>query len=235
MSWLYLPEVVEGCSDHSCSDGAPSVTSSENRTVNRLSWQESETASCTTRPSGTTLEHSTGDPGVDAWISSLPVSPASLSQSPANNSAKTTSETAGQTPRGYLARYDPSTSCWRTSQRSLFQDTLEEFSGIFPRQGTMRDGTCFQRLELEHLTYERGSGYAPDFPTPAARDYRYPNKTPYSERGGGPKGEQLPNAIGGPLNPTWGEWLMAWPREWGALEPLATGRFQEWLSAHGVS
>lgn len=33
------------------------------------------------------------------------------------------------------------------------------------------------------------------FPTPCARDYRSPNKLPFSERGGGRKGEQLVNFI----------------------------------------
>jgi hypothetical protein len=31
------------------------------------------------------------------------------------------------------------------------------------------------------------------WPTPAERDYRYPNRLPYQDRGGGSKGEQLPN------------------------------------------
>ncbi len=52
------------------------------------------------------------------------------------------------------------------------------------------------------------------WPTPASRDYRYPNAKPYSERGGGKKGEQLPNAIGGALNPQWVEWLMGFPIGW---------------------
>jgi hypothetical protein len=52
------------------------------------------------------------------------------------------------------------------------------------------------------------------FPTPASRDYRSPNTLPYSERGGGKKGEQLPNVIGGQLNPTWVEWLMGYPLGW---------------------
>lgn len=52
------------------------------------------------------------------------------------------------------------------------------------------------------------------WPTPAARDYRHPNSKPFSERGGGTKGEQLPNAAGGPLNPTWVEGLMGFPSGW---------------------
>ena len=59
-------------------------------------------------------------------------------------------------------------------------------------------------------------------PTPAGRDWRHPNKKPYSERGGGTKGEQLPNAIGGPLNPRFVEWLMGFPDGWTDLEPLET-------------
>jgi hypothetical protein len=58
-------------------------------------------------------------------------------------------------------------------------------------------------------------------PTPAARDYRSPNLKPYSERGGGKKGEQLPNVIGGQLNPTWVGWLMGYPPEWVNSAPLA--------------
>ena len=52
------------------------------------------------------------------------------------------------------------------------------------------------------------------WPTPAARDHRHPNSRPYSERGGGTKGEQLPNAVGGALNPPWVEWLMGYPIEY---------------------
>jgi hypothetical protein len=59
------------------------------------------------------------------------------------------------------------------------------------------------------------------WPTPASRDYRFPNKKPYCERGGGTKGEQLPNAVGGALNPTWVAWLMGYPPEWVNCAPSA--------------
>jgi len=79
------------------------------------------------------------------------------------------------------------------------------------------------------------------WPTPASRDFRGPNMKPFSERGGGKKGEQLPNAVahqmhptpdagaakgrgvqssgdrsrlGGSLNPQWVEWLMGFPEGW---------------------
>jgi hypothetical protein len=60
------------------------------------------------------------------------------------------------------------------------------------------------------------------WPTPAARDYRFPNAKPYSERGGGTKGVQLPEAAGGPLNPRWVEWLMGFPLGWTDCGPSAT-------------
>lgn len=44
----------------------------------------------------------------------------------------------------------------------------------------------------------------------------------------------LKKAIGGQLNPNWVEWLMGWPIGWTALEPLATGRFRQWLELHGI-
>lgn len=77
------------------------------------------------------------------------------------------------------------------------------------------------------------------FPTPAARDYRTPNKRTRTDRGGGLKGEQLPNFVehhlpsrpvpqmedGQPsspdgrgsrrrLNPVFCEWLMNLPPFW---------------------
>jgi hypothetical protein len=39
--------------------------------------------------------------------------------------------------------------------------------------------------------------------------------------------------VGGPLNPTWVEWLMGWPEGWTDLRPLETGKFREWLRSYG--
>lgn len=66
------------------------------------------------------------------------------------------------------------------------------------------------------------------WPTPAARDWR-------SGKGRKDNGHtpQLPEQIGGQLNPRWVEWLMGWPIGWAALEPLGMDRFQQWLGLHG--
>jgi len=71
----------------------------------------------------------------------------------------------------------------------------------------------------------RGDGGAGrTWPTPAARDYRHPNALPYSERGGGTKGEQLPNAVGGSLNPQFVEWLMGFPKDWTVIFGWKNGK-----------
>ena len=37
---------------------------------------------------------------------------------------------------------------------------------------------------------------------------------------------------GGSLNPTWVEWLMAWPLGWTDLKPLGTDKFRQWRRQH---
>lgn len=85
------------------------------------------------------------------------------------------------------------------------------------------------------------------WPTPASRDYRSPNAESLEDRGGGNKGEQLPNFVAhhfslpqaqpttvgqesSPprrtsllrLNPVFGEWLMGWRLQWTKAEPNAS-------------
>jgi hypothetical protein len=67
-------------------------------------------------------------------------------------------------------------------------------------------------------------------PTPTAQDAK--------NNGAPSQGRSIPPPLnaqaGGPLNPTWVEWLMGWPIGWTDCEPLATGRFQQWLLLHGA-
>jgi hypothetical protein len=41
--------------------------------------------------------------------------------------------------------------------------------------------------------------------------------------------------VGGPLNPTWVEWLMGWPIGWTDLNAPATDKFRQWCASHGAS
>lgn len=56
------------------------------------------------------------------------------------------------------------------------------------------------------------------WPTPTASDWKGPN---FSERGTA-SGNGLATAAGGPLNPTFVEWLMGFPSGWTDCEPSAT-------------
>lgn len=49
---------------------------------------------------------------------------------------------SGHTLPGLLAKFDPATSSWKTSQCSFLAD-LDEFSETWPRSGMMRNGTAY--------------------------------------------------------------------------------------------
>ena len=69
--------------------------------------------------------------------------------------------------------------------------------------------------------------------TPASRDFRHPNATRYKERGGGSKGEQLPNQVQGALNPEWVEILMGWPLGWTDPSQSCPGIWPGWPMGMG--
>jgi len=78
--------------------------------------------------------------------------------------------------------------------------------------------------ESTGMSAERLANRAPDnlpsavkqWPTPAQRDYRFPNNPDGASRSSRPptSGEQLPNATGGALSPDWVELLMGLPPGW---------------------
>jgi hypothetical protein len=141
-----------------------------------------------------------------------------------------------------FALFDRDTSSWKTSQRSLLGDWTE-FSGRWPRSGTMRNGTAYllpplvPRISATECSYlptptdaSKGGGSSRsgdrinEIPTlqGMARAGKWPDirfGTPNSHpRTHTPRdvdhGVQLANQIGGPLNPPWVEWLMGFPIGW---------------------
>ena len=69
------------------------------------------------------------------------------------------------------ASYDPHTSSWRTSQTSLFGDSIE-FSDRFPKSGMMRNGELYPLTMSAHPTSANASGL---WPTPAAQNPGFKN------------------------------------------------------------
>ena len=75
---------------------------------------------------------------------------------------------SGENMRGWFASYDPDSSSWRTSQRSLFEDSTE-CSPTLPRSGTMQNGRLYPRQMPVRPTSASGSSSL--LPTPSACSY----------------------------------------------------------------
>jgi hypothetical protein len=131
----------------------------------------------------------------------------------------------GKSTPELLAKYDPDTSSWRTSQLCLGGD-LAEFSEIWPRSGSMLNGIAYQLPPLAPVTDATDSGL---WPTPSARDWK---DTPGMMRQAEARNrtDQLPRAVyaaemassgDGTLNPNWVEWLMGFPVGWTDLKHSA--------------
>jgi hypothetical protein len=74
----------------------------------------------------------------------------------------------GESTGDLLARYDPDSSSWRTSQACLVSG-WEPFSETFPRSGMMLSGTVYQLPPSAHVTDVTEFGLL--LPTPIRRDY----------------------------------------------------------------
>ena len=158
-----------------------------------------------------------------------------------------------------LAKLDPNTSLWKTPQFSLLED-LELSLQTFPRWGSMQNGALYplQTLVLRTAETEFGfmptptsstvganhnspttlsgkrftmnlAGYAQKFPTPTAHLSKETNAPSEALR----NQPSLSSIVGGKLNPTWVEWLMAFPLGWTDLKPLEMHKFQQWQQQHG--
>ena len=141
-------------------------------TSRKSSKQESQTATSTTPQSSVIYVPSTGD-SIEDWLTSLRQdSLASHTVTQEKGKGQQTSETSGPIPDGALARYDPNTSCWRTSQASFLTDMEELSRENFPNSAMMLSGVLYPLQILEHPTLENGGGALPGWPTPSSYQER---------------------------------------------------------------
>jgi hypothetical protein len=252
-----LAQAVES-SEGSSSGGEPSVPSRSTSIASGFLCSAKMTESLSRSRSGRTSEHSTGNPGLDAWISSQAGSRARTSVRPEKAQESTgNDQDFGWRWHGSFAKYDPATSSWKTRQCSLLGG-LEEFSETWPKWGLMRDGECLERLTLaprtcvneyglwqtltadDAIQRKNGKWNSRGEPKLSAQ-VRFPTLTCHDRKGrSGAKrgrnangGPTLTMVVGGTLNPTWCEWFMGFPMGWSESEPLEMRRFQRWLEQHG--
>jgi len=191
----------------------------------------------------TTSSDST-QPMLPGLIWSAVDSPVSRTVLPENVAQAVMSAISGEKCGESFAMLGPDGS-WLKMYQGYYQarldGTLEEFSGTWPRSGTMRAGSCYPLLPLALRTEENESLL---WPTPTAHnakemgapaEFRRKHHltaeanrrtwaTPtlcgnYNRKGVSKKsGDGLATQVGGPLNPTWVEWLMGFPLGWTGLD-----------------
>lgn len=112
---------------------------------------------------------STAPHGEDGSTSSQAGSHAKISASPERVQDSTASAAAsGSKCSESFARFDPATSTWRTSQRSLVAGWIE-YSARWPKQGGMRSGCAYPRPPLAPRIDATDGGVSPaGFPPPRA-------------------------------------------------------------------
>lgn len=249
MSWLFSQALVAAYSQATCSDGAPSVQSSETPTPSQ-SWPHGRTkARCLPSRFGTTWQPSTGGRGAELLTWFLAASRARTSALQASEPGSTANAPGcGPTWPVSLARFDPVSCAWKTPQLSLFGD-LGGCLETWPRSGSMRNGECWARPMLEPRTNGTAFGSWPtlkasdglkggpnsihgtgslSLPAAVARAQKLPTLTVrgnYNRAGASPSsGDGLATVIGGSLNPTWCEWFMGWPIGWTELPASETDK-----------
>jgi hypothetical protein len=232
MSWLFSQALVAEYLPVSCLEIEPSALLNATGTPQAFS-SDDKTTECYRRSRyGMTCGPLTENRGAELLIAYLVVSHVRTSALPAEvRDLPASAQAFGASLPAWFAKWSHQLSEWRTAHFSLLEDS-ESFSETWPRSGLMLDGMCYPQPSMARTTCENVSGSL--LPTLAARDYRHPNVKSFAERGGGKKGEQLPNVLGGPLNPDWCEWFMGFPIGWTASSALATAKFREWQQQHGV-
>ncbi len=262
MSWLYSQALVAAYSPERCSDGEPFAPLNGSPTQLAYLPPDRMTAFLRLSRFGMTFRPLTDDRGAELLTLYLAAFPAKTSQSQEKARASQASAAeCGDTWRGSLARFDPVASLWRTAQHSLLED-YPSFSVTWPRSGMTADGQCWELPTLAHRTSATGSGLwltptvcgnynrkgasatsgdglataVNRWPTPTARIYKGGGNL-MIRKDGKSRASMLDWAVeyqtGMRLNPTWVEWLMAWPLGWTDLKPLAMDRCQSAPPPHG--
>lgn len=184
------------------------------------------------------------------------MNPARTSRSPAKAKVSPASAAgSGSRCSAWSARFDPHSCSWKIVLPSG-QEGSTVSSKDWPSSGSMRSGVCSERKPLERPTC--GAAYGSSVPTPTARDASssvrngpnsnpgttltafvrmYPTPNARDHRSGKGRKEnghspQLPEVLGGLVNPRWVEWLMGFPVGWTKFTPSATRKYRSKQQKH---
>jgi hypothetical protein len=229
MSYTYLLEQEEESSAECFSDIPASVLSKLNLTLEKSCCSDNETESCQSFQSGTMSQPLMESHGKGTLMSYAEDSLAKTfpSADVAQESMESGLDYGGIWPESF-AKYNQSTSLWKTRQLSLFGG-LTEFSQTWPQWGIMQDGEC---LELEVAAVQwNASGFGLPAPTKSMgkKGWGISNIKPrYSA-----ELEANARLFGYKPHPSVLEWSMGWIPTWTRLAPLEMDKFQQWLHSHG--
>ena len=190
MVWLYLPE-WEGSTLESISlcHNQELFVMSRGKPMRPQYWQNKwKKGGFIRRLFGLTLSPSTANLGVEKWISSLEVSPASHGVSQGNKKELRTSDGYGTILKESFARFNQDSYSWRTSQASLMGDYLP-YSSPWPKSGSMLNGALYERPMLAQIITEIEYSFSHTVPTPTLAESK---NSPYQTS----NGKRYPTTLG---------------------------------------
>jgi hypothetical protein len=167
MSWLFSQALVAEYLGENSLDGEQSAPSSGSPIQLAYCAPDKTTAFSRLSRFGMTFKPLTADRGEELltlYRAAFPVRTFPL-QEKAQASTENAAE-CGNTWRGWLAKYDPNTSLWKTAQCSFLEEEPESLQTL-PRSGMTRDGLLWELPMLERRTNVTGSGL---WPTPTTQD-----------------------------------------------------------------
>lgn len=166
---IYLQALAEGYLPTFYSDTSQSAQSKSMSIASKSFRRGKKTVVFRGFPSLKMSRHSTESRGAEllTWFAEASRAKTYQSLETAQELTESAAECGDIWP-GSLAKYDPSTSSWKTAQHSLLGG-LDEFSETWPRWGLMRNGACLELPTSERPTSGSASGY---WPTPNCVGFR---------------------------------------------------------------
>jgi hypothetical protein len=225
MSWLFSQALVAEYLVDTCSDGEPSAPLSGNPIQQAYCAPDKMTAFSRLSRFGMTFKPLTANRGEELLtLYREGFHAKTLVQQDEAQELTESAAVCGEKWRASFTKYDPDSRSWKTHQCSLVED-LESFLETWPQWGLMRDGECWEQMQLGLVTIEKEFGY---WPTPTATDWNATGKLETLKRQGDKNGAghqnkppyQYARKFNMKMPLAAQEILMKWPLGWTDLKPL---------------